>query len=177
MPEDILIRVAQSTDAGPLAELGRRTYADAFGPSFSPRDLAAHLERTLSPHEVARFIQDDVVLLATRHDRPIGFVQFGAARPCADIPAQEALELRRLYVEAAFQNQGVGAELMRSALAHPRMRPGAPLYLEVWEHNSGAQRFYARFRFKVVGTRRFAVASGDSDGVELLMCRHAANDR
>jgi diamine N-acetyltransferase len=177
MPEDIAIRPACRGDAAPLAAFARRTYTEAFGPSFPPSDLAAHLERTLSLREVARFIEDDVVLLAARDGSLIGFVQFGAARPGSGLMAKDAQELRRLYVDAPFQNRGVGADLMRRALSHPRMPSAAPLYLEVWEHNLGAQRFYARFGFKTVGTRRFAIASGDSDGFELLMCRHAKHDR
>jgi ribosomal protein S18 acetylase RimI-like enzyme len=175
MPEDFAIRIARRGDAAPLAAFARRTYTEAFGSSFLPSDLAAHLERTLSLHEVARFIEDDVVLLAARHDALIGFVQFGVARTAPDIIANDAQELRRLYVDSPFQNRGVGADLMRSALSHPRMPSASPLYLEVWEHNHGAQRFYARFGFKVVGTRRFSVDS--SDGHELLMCRHANHDR
>ena len=177
MPGDIAIRPAHGGDTAALAALARRTYTEAFGPSFLPSDLAAHLERTLSLREVARFIEDDVVLLAARNGSLVGFVQFGAARPGSNLVAEDALELRRLYVDAPFRNRGVGADLMRRALSHREMQSAAPLYLEVWEHNHGAQRFYARFGFRVVGTRSFAVASGASNGVELLMCRHADDDR
>jgi hypothetical protein len=40
----MIIREATLQDAAPLSALARQTYADAFGHSMSPSDLAAHLE-------------------------------------------------------------------------------------------------------------------------------------
>jgi ribosomal protein S18 acetylase RimI-like enzyme len=60
----------------------------------------------------------------------------------------------------------------RAALSHPRMENAAGIYLDVWEHNQGAQRFYQRFGFQVIGSRAFEVESGAETSLDLIMVRH-----
>ncbi|MGH8177331.1 MAG: GNAT family N-acetyltransferase [Steroidobacter sp.] len=165
------IRAARSTDAATLTEFARKTYTQAFGNTFRPSDLSSHLDRHLSLAKVVRILGEDVVLLAEADAAIIGYVQFGEARSSTGVDVSGAQELRRLYVDAAFQDRGVGAALMDAALEHPRLRNAARIYLEVWEHNLRAQKFYVRYGFKVIGTRAFAVESGPEAGVEFLMVR------
>lgn len=40
---------------------------------------------------------------------------------------------------------------MEAALEHPRLKEAENVFLDVWEHNHGAQRFYRRYRFAVIG--------------------------
>jgi len=44
---------------------------------------------------------------------------------------------------------------------------------DVWEHNHGAQRFYRRYGFEVVGTRAFEVESGAATSLDLVMMRRS----
>ena len=166
------IREVRQSDLATLSELAIQTYTDAFGHSFSAADLAAHLERHLSPDGFARILDADVVLLAEAEDRLIGYLQFGAMRPLSDYGPDQ--ELRRLYVLAEFQNQGVGAALMEAALSHPQMQSATNIYLDVWEHNHGAQRFYQRYGFEVIGFRAFEVESGAETSLDLLMVRRTS---
>ena len=144
------------------------TYADAFGHSMSEADLRAHLEAQLAPAAWAEMLGRDVVLLAAEGDRLVGFVQFGAARSGSGTSDQE---LRRIYVHRDFQNRGHGTALMERALDHPQLRSAGSIQLDVWEHNRGAQRFYARYGFRVAGERRFETASGATPGLDLVMVR------
>ena len=70
---------------------------------------------------------------------------------------------------ASFRSKGAGTLLMQAALAHPQMQAAPAVYLDVWEHNHGAQRFYARHGFEVVGTRQFEVVSGAETSLDLIM--------
>ena len=168
---DILIRLGVAEDVAALTDLAITSYIAAFGHSFTPEDLAAHLAHNLAPANIARFIAEDVVLVAEAGGRLVGFVQFGTAGPEYAPDSDRDQELRRLYVLAEFQNQGAGALLMRAALAHPQMQAAPGIYLDVWEHNHGAQRFYRRHGFEVIGTRRFEVASGAETSLDLIMAR------
>ena len=143
----------------------------AFGHSFTPEDLAAHLANNLAPANIARFIAEDVVLVAEAGGRLVGFVQFGTAGPEYAPQSSRDQELRRLYVRAESQNQGAGTLLMQAALAHPQLRHAPAIYLDVWEHNQGAQRFYRRHGFEVIGTRQFEVESGAETSLDLIMAR------
>ena len=83
-------------------------------------------------------------------------------------------ELRRLYVHPEFQNQGYGTALMDAALSHPGLNRAPSIFLDVWEHNHGAQRFYRRYGFEAIGTRTFEVESGTAASLDLVMVRRAA---
>lgn len=61
----------------------------------------------------------------------------------------EGTEVRELYVDAFFQNQGIGAALLEFA----RKEHGAA-FLWALEKNAGALRFYARHGFLPSGERK-----------------------
>lgn len=172
---DILIRPGVADDVPALTELAVTTYIAAFGHSFTPEDLGAHLAHNLAPANIARFIAEDVVLVAevgtVTGGQLVGFIQFGTAGPEYAPETSRDQELRRLYVLGKLQNQGTGALLMGAALAHPQMQAAPAVYLDVWEHNHGAQRFYARHGFEVIGTRQFEVESGGETSLDLVMVR------
>jgi ribosomal protein S18 acetylase RimI-like enzyme len=77
----------------------------------------------------------------------------------------------RIYVRAGWQERGVGGALMKAALAHPRVAPGATVFLDVWEDNHRAQAFYRRHGFEPVGKRELMLANGPADGLDLVMAR------
>ncbi len=165
------IRQAEPNDTQALSKLARQTYVAAFGHSFSPADLAAHLENNFSATQVGRMLAEDVILVAELEDRMVGFVQFGPGSLLANGASSGEQELRRLYVLAEFQNKGIGGMLMSAALEHPSLKQATRVYLDVWEHNPGAQRLYARHGFEVVDKRQFVHDSGELGDFDLIMVR------
>lgn len=165
------IRPAVKGDISALSDLARETYAAAFGHSFAAADLAHHLEAHLSDARFGEALEEDVVLVAEEGGRLIGFLQFGPLRMPVDAPLPGDQEIRRLYVLRQAQNRGVGTRLMDAALAHPRLRDAASVYLDVWERNDGAIRLYERYGFRIVGNREFAKASGAAADRDFVMVR------
>ena len=111
-------------DVTALSALARQTYAEAFGHSFSPSDLAAHLESNLAEGYFRHALAEDVFLLAETEGRLIGFVQFGPLRIAVPAPSPQDQELRRIYVEAGFQNQGIGRRLLEGCPGSPSAQGG-----------------------------------------------------
>lgn len=58
-------------------------------------------------------------------------------------------QIEELYVDSFFENQGIGAELMRFAVEEMGCN-----YLWVLEKNSGAIRFYEKHGFSFTGERQ-----------------------
>lgn len=76
------------------------------------------------------------IYVAEKDDRLVGFIGCGRHR------------IEFLYIDPAFQGQGVGTELMGFALKKiPR-----PVRLAVFTDNLMAKRLYEKFRFKVIDT-------------------------
>jgi ribosomal protein S18 acetylase RimI-like enzyme len=63
---------------------------------------------------------------------------------------------------------------MEAALAHPQLKEARSIYLDVWERNHEALRFYRRYGFDVVGAHRFEVASGAPTDLDLIMVRRVS---
>ena len=175
------IREATPGDAEALGALARTTYAEAFGATMHPDDLAAHLERELSPKRFQEMLGEYAFLVAETDGELVGVVQFGQAELDAAW-LTEPVELRpddgyleRLYVRAAHQNRGVGTALLRAALEHLRLCDCHTVFLDVWAENAGAVRFYARHGFVKVGALPFYAAStGEKVGTDDLMARSGA---
>lgn len=166
-----IIRDLEIGEIPALAELARRTFAEAFGHSLGASDLAFHLQSNLSDAYFRAAAEADVFLIAAIDARPIGYAQFGALEIAAPGRLPGDQELRRLYVESTFQGRGIGRQLLDAALDHPRLKGAANVFLDVWEGNDGARRLYERFGFAVVGAHSFAVASGAAATRDLIMVR------
>jgi ribosomal protein S18 acetylase RimI-like enzyme len=173
MDSTIRIRKATIDDIAALSSLALETYIAAFGDSMSAEDLAAHLGDNLLPQSFARILEVDVILVAEADGRLIGYTQFGKVDPSFSPIAETDQELRRLYVLAEYQNQGIGTKLINTALEHPVLKNAERIYLDVWERNHGALKLYKRYGFTVVGPRKFEVKSGAETSSDLIMVRQA----
>ncbi len=57
-----------------------------------------------------------------------------------------------------------------------QLQQATRIFLDVWEHNHGARRFYERYGFGVIGQRAFVVESGAATSYDLIMLRGAGPD-
>ncbi|HEY8005105.1 MAG TPA: N-acetyltransferase [Phenylobacterium sp.] len=172
----VTFRDARTSDLAPLASFARETYVAAFGHTFTPGDLTAHLNASLSQAHVAEWLAEDSVLLATDDGRLAGFAHAG--------PIPEGLfegfarpgdaALWRLYVAPDLHGHGIGRRLLEAALAVPALATAPNVYLDVWEENHGAQRLYGRYGFRTVGRRPLETESGAGAGYDLIMARARA---
>lgn len=169
----VVIRIAEKRDVKSLTKLAIETYTDAFGDSIEASELAAHVATNLSESCIETFILKDVVLVAELEDQMIGFVHFSDINIPVETPTNKSRTLRRLYVHRDFQNKGVGSSLMGAALEHPLLKGAEYIYLEVWEYNVGAQRFYKRYGFEKIDQRRFVLPSGAEADFDFIMVRRA----
>jgi ribosomal protein S18 acetylase RimI-like enzyme len=157
---DLTIRAAEEADIASISALAKRTWADAFGDSLMPEELAVELEQTRSEEYFRTALEADTILVAELWADLVGYVQFGDVTvPEVDVQPGDR-GLRRVYVETHLQGRGIGRDLMNAALAHPRLRAADRIYLAVWEENTNAVRLYESLGFRRVGTTRFAIGSG-----------------
>lgn len=167
MPMGLTITEAGAGDVDELSALAVETYVAAFGADFDdPADLQAHLETALSVRAWRSYLATDRVFVARSAGRAVGYLQLGPAAP------HSAVEIRRVYISHARQQQGLGSLLMRHALNLPEVRRAPLVRLDVWQDNLQAQRFYARFGFELTSERKpFVLGSGKIDGYDLMMIR------
>jgi ribosomal protein S18 acetylase RimI-like enzyme len=170
------IRRAWRADLVPLSELARKTFAEAFGQSFHPSDLTAHLDARLSTSCLEKYLDEDLFLVAECEGRLIGFIQTGRANAKNyENPVEPGdQELRRVYILSGFQGRGIGRQLIDAAFREPSFTRARNIYLDVWEENLGARKLYESYGFAVVGKRAFKVQSGATTGSDLIMVRRTS---
>jgi ribosomal-protein-alanine N-acetyltransferase len=144
--------VLSLTPAGPAAAgLLAAIHAHAFD---EPWDSAAFGALLNGPGVVA--------LVAEKGGEPVGLVMVRAV-------ADEA-EILTLAVLPSARRRGVGAALMRAALAEAARFGARRLFLEVAEDNAAAAGLYARLGFVEVGRRRgyYARGGGEAAAARIL---------
>ena len=78
-------------------------------------------------------------------------------------------EVQRLYILQGHQGGGRGTALLHTALEWLERDGPRTIWIGVWSENYGAQRFYARHGFEIVGDYSFMV--GDHADHELITRR------
>jgi ribosomal protein S18 acetylase RimI-like enzyme len=170
-PDGPVIRRAVPGEAARIAAIGAQTFAETFAHLYPPGDLAAFLAEAHGVAQAQADLADPAKALWLVEDggEAIGYALAG---PCK-LPHSEVTdacgEIQRIYLKAGHQGGGIGARLFAEAMAW--LERGGPrrIWLGVWSENHGAQRFYARHGFAVVGTYEFVV--GATRDHELIMRR------
>ena len=155
------IRRAVPGDAAALAELGARTFRDAFEADNTPDDMALYLASSYGPDLQSAELRNAgiVTLLAEDETRLAGYSQLreGPAPDCVGGP--RPIELWRFYVERAWQGRGVAQMLMAATIEAAAARGAGTVWLSVWERNHRAQAFYRKIGFEDRGEKAFILGT------------------
>lgn len=140
-----------------LARFAARTFDEAFGSQNDRADMDAYLEEAFQPAVQAAelAVPGAFVLIAEAGGTPAGYLHMTPSDPPACVADRPALELKRLYVDRAHQGTGLGSRLLRDGCERAARAGARVVWLGVWEHNTGAQRLYARHGFTRVGEHTF----------------------
>lgn len=156
-----MIRRATRDDVETLVDLSIETFTETFGWTYPPADLATFLEETYTVANYERLVAgpDTAVWIAERDGQAIGYVLAGpAGLPHSEVKCGDG-EVKRLYVHSSAQGDGIGTELLETAVAWLDRDGPRTLWLGVWSENPGAQRLYQRYGFTEVGAYEFVVGS------------------
>lgn len=166
-----VIRKASVRDTALLADLGARTFSNAFGAENTPEDMADYLATNFNQERVAKELvnTDSTFFLAEVEQAAVGYakVKKGEAPSC--VTGGKAIELVRLYILPEYFGRGVGEALMRACLDEVKRAGFQTIWLGVWENNHRAQAFYHKFGFQVVGEHIFQLGS-DAQNDKIMEC-------
>jgi diamine N-acetyltransferase len=168
---DLTIRHANLDDASLLAELGARTFSEAFAAENASEDMAAYIASSFNlPQQTAELSDPTTTFLIAEIDGvATGYAQLRAGEPAAGIKGARPVELVRLYVSREWLGRGVGEGLMRACLDEARQAGHETIWLGVWERNGRARAFYRKWDFDAVGEHVFQL--GSDSQTDILMER------
>lgn len=168
------IRHAIAADAGLLAELGARTFSEAFAADERnrPEDMAAYMASAFTREQQAAELADplSIFFIAEIDGVAVGYAKlFPGGEAEGRIRSEKPIELVRLYVSQEWHGRGVGEALMRACIDEARRGDYRTLWLGVWEHNARALAFYRKWNFRDVGRHIFQL--GTDAQTDVLMQR------
>lgn len=163
MNEEIKIRPAAIEDAEILADIGWRSFDEAFAehPANHPDDMRVYMNKAFSVETISEELADNktVYLIAEADGEAAGYakIKFDSREDC--VAGEKPIELCRLYALDKFIGRGVGKNLMLEFFEIAEKKGCDAAWLGVWEYNYRAQEFYKKFGFEKVGEHVFQLGS------------------
>lgn len=158
---------AEHSDA--LASLARRTFEQAFASGNDPQDLAAYLDQAFTSAKMREEVScaDSQFYFAILDGTPAGYLKLNTGEAQTEQMPDSALEIERIYVDAAHHGTGVGKKLFDFAVEFAAQHGCDQVWLGVWEENPKAIAFYERQGFISFGKHEFTI--GNDVQTDILM--------
>lgn len=161
--DEINIRLATLEDAALLAEIGRKSFYDAFAddPRNAPADMEIFINQSFGAPIQARELTDKkiVYLIAEVAGEPAGYVKLNKDARETMITGDKCLEIARFYLLQEWTGKGVSQKMMQTVLDFAAENSFDTVWLGVWEFNFRAQKFYQKYGFQPVGEHIFQLGN------------------
>ena len=169
------IRRAVLADDVLLAEMGERTFINAYAKLNTPEVMETYLESAFSPKIQRREIADPktIFLIAEYDGIAVGFVKLEQDHAHRTVTAENPIELVRIYADLGWIGEGVGTALIEACFRFGAQEGHDVIWLGVWRINTQAIEFYKKVGFEVVGKKTFQMGSEQQS--DLVMARRINN--
>jgi len=149
---NLTFRRATIADTSTIVQIGAETFKAAFGPYHTPEDMDAYLVANFNSKIIQSLIEDVsyYFLLGFEGKKVIGDAMLRDVPPPESVSGSNPIELVRFYVIQEAIGLGYGSELMRACIEEARTMGHKTIWLDVWEKNKRAIRFYEKWGFRLV---------------------------
>ena len=158
------LRLCTPEDADALGLIGAATFLETFAGVLDGQAVIAHCAEAHDPARYRQLLQLGcrIWIAEVEPDRaPVGYVVVGPSMLPIARPGE--LDIKRIYVLSKFHGQGVGIELMKTAIDYAKKDGQDRLLVGVYVGNARAQAFYQRSGFQKIGERTFTVGPKSYD--------------
>jgi GNAT superfamily N-acetyltransferase len=157
------IRPALPADTEALAALGERLWRDTYTGLIPASNLELHLAATFGlAQQAAELAEPACTMLVLEVDgTPLGYALLRAGGPEQEkrLDFSRPLEVARFYVDRSLHGTGAAQALMKAVLAHAVSAGHDGLWLQVWEENPRAIRFYGKAGFQDAGGATYRIGN------------------
>lgn len=163
------IRRVDSSELGLLLEFAERTFRVAFQQLNDPRAFELYCSTVFTPeHFQAQFDNPLAQFWFVFSDnRLAAYFKLNLDVAPAGMDAPRGTQVERLYVDAAFQGQRIGEQMLHHTEEQARGRKEEWVWLSTWKKVPAAIRFYQRCGYEIFGEEVFWV--GDDPQMDWLM--------
>ncbi len=159
--DNITIARAGIKEAELLTNLSVTTFRDAFTAGNRQEDMDKYIADEMNLDKLTGELGDkeNIFFMAWHNALPIGYAKLRATKVPEELASNNAIELERLYVLQTYQSKKYGDRIMNHCLTYAIGQNYDTMWLGVWEHNHGANRFYRRYGFELFGDHVFMLGS------------------
>ena len=156
------IRPATPADAQVLADLGERLWRETYTGLIPQSNLELHLAGTFGLVQQTGELVDPAnwMLVIEVDGALLGYALLRAHGPKITTPAvpfERPLEVVRFYMDRTLHGRGAAQVLMAEVLARAEAAGHDGVWLQVWEQNPRAIRFYAKAGFIDAGDATYRI--------------------
>ena len=157
----IEVRRATAADAKIVAELGQRTFEETFSDTNTAEDMEKYLRENFSEEQIKSEMENanSIFFVASIAGKAAAYMKLNTKNAQTEPRGDNALEIQRLYVLAAFKGKHIGRALMTVAEEEARWQGLSELWLGVWEHNTAAKAFYSKLGYSRFGEHTFTLGT------------------
>ncbi|WP_315820946.1 GNAT family N-acetyltransferase [Paraflavitalea speifideaquila] len=150
--EKVSIREASEADIPALSKMAGKAFRDAYTGKMPEDDLLAYIGTAFSEAQLLIEWENKqyLFLLAFYGQELAGYAKISTKPRPERKEIDRYIELDRLYLLATYQGQRIGTLLMEHCIDYARAHDFPYLWLNVWEHNTEAIKFYYRWGFELV---------------------------
>jgi ribosomal protein S18 acetylase RimI-like enzyme len=155
--DNIYIAQADSSQAGLIAELARKTFIETYGDLSNPDNLQLYVDSHFTPEQIASELANPAFrfYIAWINNTAVGFTKIRKDRQPKGITGKKCMEIERIYVLQEFQGFSIGKELMKLVKQIAKEEGDQVIWLQVWQQNEKAIQFYRKSGFVVYETHTF----------------------
>jgi diamine N-acetyltransferase len=155
------IRKAEAEDTEAIVFLSVATFRETFGSQNSEENINLHVQAHFNPEKIRSELTDPDFrfFLATIEGEPVGFMKLRSNRQPRGITEKRCLEIQRIYVLQEFQGASVGSELVKLSKGIAQKEHFQVIWLQVWQKNEKAIRFYHKSGFVIYETNSFQLGN------------------
>lgn len=161
------------SDVTELQKICVDTFYDAFATYNTAENMSLYLDRQYNLEKLISELKNKNTYFYFIFDDDhgaVGYLKLNTADAQSENTFKDALEIERIYIRHAFQNQGLGEILYNIAKTKATLLGKKQVWLGVWEYNQTAITFYQQYGFEFAGSR--TVHLGDAPQIDLLMVKH-----
>lgn len=152
-----------------LQKISRQTFCETFAESNSEENMAIYLKKNLSLIQLSTELKnpDSFFYFALLDQKVIGFLKLNTGLTQTEPADKTAVEIERIYVLKEFHGKHVGQLLDDKALQTAKDMEAPNIWLDVWEQNPRAIRFYQKNGFTDFDKHIFILRSDEQ--VDIVM--------
>ena len=167
--QNIAIKPASTADAKLICVLGAVSFYEAYFEQDDAHDLANYIHESFELEKIRAEIEDQnaAFFIIYADEKAVGYAKLREGSKVDCIKSENSIELQRIYVIERVYGTGIGESLLKHCLETARQRGFETLWLGVWEENTRAQKFYAKYGFSRVGEITFPY--GKTVGINFVL--------